>query len=105
VKPGLARRERVARRRPAVRAPGAVPRSRLAEEANKRFEAHLDLRPLPAEHVSLAAALGRVLANDLAAPIDVPPFDRANVDGFAVRAADSAGAADGAPKQIALNPR
>jgi putative molybdopterin biosynthesis protein len=38
------------------------------------------------------------------APIDVPPFDRANVDGFAIRAADTAGAADSAPKQIALNP-
>ena len=38
---------------------------------------------------ALAAALGRVLAHDLAAPIDVPPFDRANVDGFALRAADT----------------
>ena len=75
-----------------------------AEEAKKRFEGHLDLTPLPGERVMLAAALGRVLADDLAAPIDVPPFDRANVDGFALRAADSAGAADGAPKQIALNP-
>jgi putative molybdopterin biosynthesis protein len=75
-----------------------------AEEAKKRFEGHLDLTPLPGERVTLAAALGRVLADDLAAAIDVPPFDRANVDGFALRAADSAGAADGAPKQIALNP-
>jgi putative molybdopterin biosynthesis protein len=75
-----------------------------AEEAKKRFEGHLDLTPLPGERVTLAAALGRVLADDLAAAIDVPPFDRANVDGFALRAADSAGAADGTPKQIALNP-
>ena len=75
-----------------------------AEEAKKRLEAHLYLSSLPAERVSLSAALDRVRANDLAAPIDVPPFDRANVDGFAIRAADSAGAADGAPKQIALNP-
>jgi putative molybdopterin biosynthesis protein len=37
------------------------------------------------------------------APIDVPPFDRANVDGFAVRAADIAGATDGTPKRLALN--
>ncbi|MEA2983325.1 MAG: molybdopterin molybdotransferase, partial [Alphaproteobacteria bacterium] len=74
-----------------------------AEEAKKRFEGHLDLAPLPGERVSLAAALGRVLANDLAAPIDVPPFDRANVDGFALRAADSTGATDGAPRQFALN--
>jgi putative molybdopterin biosynthesis protein len=75
-----------------------------AEEAKKRFEGHLDLTPLSGERVTLAAALGRVLADDLAAAIDVPPFDRANVDGFALRAADSAGAADGTPKQIALNP-
>jgi putative molybdopterin biosynthesis protein len=74
-----------------------------AEEARKRFEAHLDLSPLPGERLPLAAALGRALADDVAAPIDVPPFDRANVDGFALRSADTSGAADGAPKQIALN--
>jgi putative molybdopterin biosynthesis protein len=74
-----------------------------AEEARQRFEGHLDLTPLPGERVTLTAALGRVLAGDVAAPIDVPPFDRANVDGFAMRAAESAGAADGSPKQIALN--
>ena len=63
-----------------------------AEEAKARFEKHLDLSPLAAETVSLADALGRVLAHDVAAPIDVPPFDRSNVDGFALRAADTAGA-------------
>ena len=68
-----------------------------AEDARRRFEGHLDLSPLPAERVTLAAALGRVLAGDLAAPIDVPPFDRANVDGFALRSADTAAAADTAP--------
>jgi putative molybdopterin biosynthesis protein len=75
-----------------------------AEEARKRFEGHLDLAPLPAESVATAAALRRVLAADLAAPIDVPPFDRANVDGFAVRAADTAGATDTSPRRITLNP-
>jgi putative molybdopterin biosynthesis protein len=74
-----------------------------AEEAKARFEKHLDLSPLPAETVSLGEALGRVLAHDVAAPIDVPPFDRSNVDGFAVRAADTTGANDGAPKRLALN--
>ncbi len=44
-----------------------------------------------------------MLAADLAAPIDVPPFDRANVDGFALRAADTTGATDHAPKQLSLN--
>src|SRR5205085_10108469 len=74
-----------------------------AEDARRRFETNPDLSPLPAERVALAAALGRVLADDLIAPIDVPPFDRANVDGFALRSADTAGAADTTPKQIALN--
>ena len=60
-----------------------------AEEARTRFEKHLDLAPLSAEAVSLDDALGRVLAHDIVAPIDVPPFDRSNVDGFAVRAADT----------------
>ena len=48
--------------------------------------------------------LGRVLAGDLAASIDVPPFDRASVDGFALRAADTAGASDAAPRRLDLNP-
>ena len=76
-----------------------------AEEARARFARHLDLAPLPARRVALAAALGRVLAHDVAAPIDVPPFDRSNVDGFALRAADTAGASDTAPRAAALNAR
>ena len=74
-----------------------------AEDARRRFENNLNLSPLPGERVSLAASLGRVLANDVIAPIDVPPFDRANVDGFALRAADTLGAADATPKQFGLN--
>jgi putative molybdopterin biosynthesis protein len=74
-----------------------------AEDAKARFEKHLDLTPLPAETVTLAASLGRVLAHDVAAPIDVPPFDRANVDGFALRAADTAGATDSSPHRLTLN--
>ena len=74
-----------------------------ADEAKARFERHLDLTPLPAETVTLAAALGRVLAHDVAAPTDVPPFDRANVDGFALRAADTAGATEATPRRLALN--
>jgi putative molybdopterin biosynthesis protein len=74
-----------------------------AEEALRRFESRVDLTPLPAERVALAVALGRVLADDIAAPIDVPPFDRANVDGFALRAADTNGASEAAPRAFALN--
>jgi putative molybdopterin biosynthesis protein len=71
--------------------------------ARERFTQHLDLAPLSAEMVALGDALGRVLAAGVVAPIDVPPFDRSGVDGFAVRAADTAGANDRAPKRLLLN--
>ncbi len=74
-----------------------------AEEARVRFERHLDLTPLPAEAVALADARTRVLAHDVVAAVDAPPFDRSNVDGFAVRAADIVGASDGNPKVLTLN--
>ena len=48
-----------------------------AEEAHARFMRRIDLSPLAGETVGLSAALGRVLARDVTAPIDVPPFDRA----------------------------
>ena len=41
------------------------------------------------ESVPLAAARGRVLAADVIAPIDLPPFDNSAVDGYAVRASRS----------------
>ena len=74
-----------------------------AEEARARFARHIDLSPLPPAVVNLSDALGRVLAHDVTASIDVPPFDRANVDGFALRSADTAGASDIAPRRFPLN--
>lgn len=47
--------------------------------------------PLPATRVALADALGLVLAEDIVSDIDSPPFDKAVMDGFAVRSADVAG--------------
>lgn len=73
------------------------------DEAERRFRAALDLRPLPGETVPLSAALGRVLAQDVAAPLDVPYFDRSNVDGFAVRAEDTFGANEDRPRTLRLN--
>ena len=74
-----------------------------AEAARARFAAYLDLKPLGPETLPLGEALGRVLAHDVQAPVDAPPFDRSNVDGFALRAADTLGASDGNPKILALN--
>jgi molybdopterin molybdotransferase len=48
------------------------------------------VRPLEAEDVPLAEALGRVLAEDVESPIDVPPFDSSAMDGYAVVAGPAA---------------
>jgi len=45
--------------------------------------------PRASERVPVRAAAGRVLAADLAADTDLPPFDRVMMDGYALRAADS----------------
>ena len=73
------------------------------EEARRRFAAVLDLRPLEAETVPLAAALDRVVARTVAAAADAPPFDRSSVDGFALRAADTIDATEAAPVRLRLN--
>lgn len=75
----------------------------LPEEARRRFEGAIDRSPLAAETVRVTQALGRVLASDLAAETDVPAFDRAGVDGFAVRASDTIGAGDRAARRLLLN--
>jgi putative molybdopterin biosynthesis protein len=73
------------------------------DEATLRFRRHLRLAPLGQETVPLEKALGRVLAQDVVAGVDVPCFDRANVDGFALLAADSYGAIEEAPRSVRLN--
>jgi putative molybdopterin biosynthesis protein len=73
------------------------------EDALARFEAALFPRALPGETRKLADVLGAALAEDVTAPIDVPPFDRSNVDGFAVRSADLAAAGEGAPVRLILS--
>lgn len=75
--------------------------SRDAAEAG--FLAALRPRPLGVEELGLDLLLGRVLGRDVAAPVDAPPFDRAVVDGFAVRAADLFDASDAEPVRLRLN--
>jgi putative molybdopterin biosynthesis protein len=72
------------------------------DEAERRFRAAIDLAPLGMESVALSDALGRVLATDVASPVDVPSFDRANVDGFAVIAEDTFGASEEVPRRVRL---
>jgi len=72
------------------------------DEAERRFRAALDLEPRGSERIPLDQALGRVLAADVASPVDVPSFDRANVDGFAVIAEDTFGASEEVPTGLRL---
>ncbi|GJE16003.1 molybdopterin biosynthesis protein [Methylobacterium marchantiae] len=73
------------------------------DEAAARFRAAIPHAAMLAETVPLAAALGRVLSADIASPIDVPPFDRALVDGFALRSSDTLGASQAEPRRLGLN--
>jgi molybdenum cofactor synthesis domain-containing protein len=54
------------------------------------------------EAVPLDEAAGRVLAVDVVAGFDVPPFDRASMDGYAVKAMDTSGASRGLPIRLKL---
>jgi len=72
------------------------------DEAERRFRAAIDVAPRGIETVSLDAALGRVLAADVIASVDVPSFDRSNVDGFAVIAEDTFGASEEVPRVLSL---
>ena len=73
------------------------------DEATARFREHLHLAPLGREVVALHAALDRVLAEDVIAGVDVPGFDRSNVDGYAMQASDSVGAMEERPRTVRLN--
>ncbi len=55
---------------------------------------------LESEVVRTAEAAGRSLAEDVAAPEDIPGFDRSTVDGYAVRAKDTFGASEGLPALV-----
>ena len=70
--------------------------------AHERFDAataHLTPR---FEQIPLDQASGRVLGEDVVAAVDVPGFDRSNMDGFAVRAADTYGAEELEPVVLAV---
>lgn len=72
------------------------------DRAEELFRRALDLQPLPAESCPLPEAWQRVLAEDIVAPINVPGFDRSNVDGFAVVSSDTFGVSEEKPGRLAL---
>jgi putative molybdopterin biosynthesis protein len=75
-----------------------------ASLAHRLFREAVRPAPVGDEIVPLEAALFRVLAEDVFSPADVPGFDRSNVDGFALCAADTFGADEAHPRRLALEP-
>ncbi len=61
--------------------------------------------PLPAVTLPLAQCLGLTLHEDLAARLPAPPFTNSSMDGFAVRAADVAGASAERPVELPVSRR
>ena len=72
------------------------------EEALEKLRKHVKMEPIGVEEVSLTEAYGRVLAENVKSPIDVPPFTRSTVDGYAVRSMDVTGARDDNPVKLKL---
>jgi molybdopterin molybdotransferase len=61
-----------------------------------------EIAPLKAEKIILAKACGRVLAEDIVSDTDLPPFDRSQMDGYAVRAAGTVDAAVNTPMKLKI---
>jgi molybdenum cofactor synthesis domain-containing protein len=70
------------------------------DEVEDIISKYYPLKPLGVEEVDLLSSLNRVLAEDIYAPIDHPPFDRSMVDGYAVRSIDTSGADDLHPVKL-----
>ena len=70
-------------------------------EALRLIEEHI--KPIErTEILPLEEAYGRVLAENIVSPMDIPPFDRAAMDGYAVRAEDTYGASTHSPRRLKL---
>ncbi len=67
------------------------------EDARREYAKAFAPKPLGSERVPLSEAFGRVLAEEIRASTDLPSFARSTVDGFALRAAETAQAASGRP--------
>lgn len=65
-------------------------RAKLISVAEAQRTVTKHVRQLPVAQLDLIQAMGLSLAEDIACDIDMPPFDRAMMDGFAVRSADTA---------------
>ncbi|HDD70432.1 MAG TPA: hypothetical protein ENG19_04815, partial [Candidatus Bathyarchaeota archaeon] len=72
------------------------------DEAKKVLAQHFTPKPLGIEEVSLLDAHNRVLAEDVKADLDIPPFHRSTVDGYAVKAENTFGAEESKPVKLKI---
>ena len=70
------------------------------DDAKSILWQNFNFTPIGVEEVAIGEAHGRVLAEDIIAAIDVPPFDRSTVDGYAVKAEDVFGAYEDRPVKL-----
>jgi molybdenum cofactor synthesis domain-containing protein len=70
------------------------------DQAKQILRQNLIPKPVGVERVTLSKAHNRVLAQDVVASIDIPPFNRSTVDGYAVKAADTFSASEENPISV-----
>jgi putative molybdopterin biosynthesis protein len=73
------------------------------EEAKEAIATQLKSEPLGIEEIPLLEAYNRVLAGDVISTLDIPPFNRSTVDGYAVKAEDTFGADEKNPVNLKIN--
>jgi molybdenum cofactor synthesis domain-containing protein len=67
------------------------------DEARRAIQLHFKPKPLNVEKIQLLEACSRVLAENVTAKLNIPPFNRSTVDGYAVKAEDTFGAYENRP--------
>ena len=72
------------------------------EDATEALRKYFDPKPLGTEEVDVGLTISRVLGEDVTSDVDVPPFDRASMDGYAIQAEDSFGAEDDKPVRLSV---
>ena len=70
------------------------------DEAKQILRQNFSPKPVGIECIAISSAHNRVLAQDVVAPMNIPPFNRSIVDGYAVKAADTFGASEEKPVSI-----
>jgi len=72
------------------------------DEAKQVIKQHFKPKPLSIEEIPLLEAYNRVLAEDVTATLNIPPFSRSTVDGYAVKAEDTFGAEENKPIKLKI---